>query len=47
VTSGSFKLVGDLTIRGVTREQVLEAGGLAVSDVIKFSVDVALIRPAG
>ena len=82
---GSFKLAGELTIRGVTRpqvldveasgvtmdpwgneragfsatgklnrsefgltwNQVLETGGLAVSDEIRFSIDVALIRPAG
>ena len=82
--TGSFTLVGDLTMRGVTREvalrverqgettdpwanqrvgfsatgrlkrsdfgltwnQVLEAGGVAVSDEIRISLDVALVRPA-
>lgn len=80
---GDFTLVGDLTIKGTTREvavavesqgqtldpwgnqragfsgtgklnrsdfgltynQVLEAGGLALGDEIKFTIDVALIRP--
>ena len=81
--NGAFKLVGDLTMRGVRREialdvtsegsgtdpygnermgfsargtvnrqdfgltwnMALEAGGVAVSDEVKISIDVELVRP--
>ena len=43
VGAGRFKLIGDLTMRGKTKEVVLDAGGVVVGDEINVTIDIELV----
>jgi polyisoprenoid-binding protein YceI len=47
VRSGGIDLVGDLTIRDVTKEVVLKAGGVVVGDEMKINIEIEAVEKKG